>query len=538
MSIYLMKQRNKQNLLEAKTMAPKKEPRPQVLIIDDDAILRAVARTSLERAGISISEAVNGVEGLEAVKRLKPEIVLLDVMMPEMNGYDTCRAIRELPGGDSIPVVMVTALEDVESINRAYEVGATDFMTKPIEWIILVQRVRYLLRAVRQTNERKQLAKRLQQARKMEAVGTLASGIAHDFKNVLQVIQGSAELLMLGKSDDDPGYEDVHTIFDASQRGVEIVQQMLSYGRKLESIKKRIDLNHQVRQVKSLLKSGNPSELEVILNLEKTLPPVDADAGQISQVLINLVKNARDAMPDGGKLVIRTASITLTPDYCKSQPNLDPGSYVCISVADSGQGMAKETLEQIFDPFFTTKRADKGTGLGLAMVYGIIQNHDGLITCKSVLGKGTLFNIFLPAAARPRKAVAKKAVDVVLTGNETILLVEDVATIQLFAKRFLEKSGYNVLTAKDGVDALKLYREEKDRIGMILLDLIMPNMGGEKCLQELLQIDPGVKVVIASANKPEESSWKQIDSQTRGYLRKPYLGDDLLGMVRNVLDQE
>ena len=533
-----MKQRNKQNLLEKKTTVPKKELRPQVLIVDDDAILRAVARTSLERAGFSMSEAVNGVEGLEAVKRLKPEIVLLDVMMPEMNGYDTCRAIRELPGGDSIPVVMITALDDVESINRAYEVGATDFMTKPIEWIILVQRVRYMLRAVRQTNERRQLEKRLQQAQKMEAVGTLASGIAHDFLNLIQIIQGSTELLMLGKSDDDPDYPEWNAILDATQRGIEIGNQMLSYSRKLDSIKKRIDLNKQILQVSSLLKKGISTEIEIILNLDEDLPPVDADAVQIGQVLVNLANNARDAMPNGGKLVIQTARINLTPEYCKSYPNVDPGAYVRVSVADNGEGMAKETLEQIFDPFFTTKQVDKGTGLGLAMVYGIIQNHDGLITCKSVLGKGTLFEIFLPAAARPRKAVEKKAADVVQTGNETILVVEDMASIQLFAKRFLERGGYNVLTAKDGVDALKLYREEKDRIGMILLDLIMPNMGGEKCLQELLQIDPGVKVVIASANKPGELNWKKIETQTRGYLHKPYLGDDLLSMVRKVLDQE
>ncbi len=518
-------------------MAPKKESRPQILIVDDDVILREVARVSLEKAGFSMSEATNGIEGLEAVKRLKPEIVLLDVMMPEMDGYDTCRAIRELPGGDRIPVVMITALEDGESINRAYEVGATDFITKPIEWIILVQRVRYMLRAVHLANEQRQLEKRLQRARKLEAVGTLASGIAHDFKNVIQAILGSAELLMLDKTEDDPNYDELNTIFDASQRGVEIVQQMLSYSRKLESIKKRIDLNQQVRQVHSLLKTGISSEFEVTLHLEEALPPVDADAGQIGQVLMNLFNNARDAMPGGGKLAIQTASVTLTPEYCKTQPSMVPGSYVCIGVADSGQGMSKETLEQIYDPFFTTKRADKGTGLGLAMVYGILQNHDGFITCKSVLGKGTLFKIFLPSAAQPVQAGEEKTADVVQAGGETILLVEDMRVIRRFAKRRLEMAGYNILTAGDGVEALKLYRAEKDRIGMILLDLIMPKMGGEKCLQELLKFDPGVKVVIASANKPEELSWEQIEAQSRGYLNKPYLGDDLLSTVRRVLDE-
>lgn len=517
-------------------MAANKASRPQVLIVDDDVIFREIARISLENAGFSVAEAVNGVEGLEAVKRQKPEIVLLDVMMPEMDGYATCRAIRELPDGDSIPVVMITALEDVESINRAYEAGATDFITKPIEWIILVERVRYMLRAVRLMNERQQLEKQLQQAQKLEAVGTMASGIAHDFKNLIAAIQGSTELLMIGKSDSDPGYTELNMIFDASQRGVEIVQQMLSLGRKQESKKARIDLNQQVNQIYSLVKSGLSREYNVILKLAEKLPLVDADSGQIGQVIMNLINNARDAMPDGGKLVVQTHRVTLTPAHCKSQPSLVPGDYVRLSVVDNGQGMSRETLEHIFDPFFTTKRADKGTGLGLAMVYSIVQNHDGLITCKSVPGQGTRFDIFLPAIAIPGKTVEHEVAEVVQTGSETILVVEDMAFIRRFAQRRLEMAGYNVLVAEDGVEALKLYHAEKDRIGMVLLDLIMPNMGGEECLQELIQIDPGVKVVIASANEPGETSYEQIEAQTRGYLSKPYMGDDLLNMVRKVLD--
>jgi len=253
---------------------------------------------------------------------------------------------------------------------------------------------------------------------------------------------------------------------------------------------------------------------------------------------MNLINNARDAMPDGGKLIIETTSVTLTPEDCKSLPNLVPGAYVCLRVTDTGQGMAKETLEQIFDPFFTTKRADKGTGLGLSMVYSIIQDHEGLITCKSALNEGTEFEIFLPAEARPDKVVVKKTAAVTKIGDETVLLVDDMAFIRRFAKRRLELAGYKVLTAEDGIEALELYREEKDRIGMVLLDLIMPNMGGEECLQELLQIDPGVKVIVASANEPEETSWEEIEALTQGYLRKPYLGDDLLNTVRRVLDGE
>jgi two-component system cell cycle sensor histidine kinase/response regulator CckA len=515
----------------------KESIQPHVFVVDDDMIVRDVARVSLEEAGFMVSEAENGVQALEAVEHLKPDIILLDVMMPEMNGFDTCSALRKLPGCELIPILIMTALEDIESVNRAYEVGATDFATKPINWIVLVQRVHYMARAVRMMNERMRLEEELQQSQKLEAVATLAGGIAHDFNNLLQIVQGYSELLLVGKNKDESGYLELYEIFAAARRGGELTRQLLNYSRKVKSEKKPTDLNHQVRQIHKLLQRIIPKMIEIELQLEDDLQYVNADPLQVEQVLMNLAVNAQHAMPEEGKLVVKTTNATLTRESCSSHSKLTPGDYVLLSVSDTGHGMDSGTLEQIFEPFFSTKAPGKGTGLGLAMVYGIIENHNGHITCHSKPGKGTIFTIYFPTGETIQEISAEKAAkkETVLGGNETILLIDDDHLICTYAKRCLEKQGYKVLTAADGRSALELYRQKMKTIDLILLDLIMPGMGGAKCLQKLLEIDPDIKVVIASGYTPDDNTMQIIHRSTRGYLRKPYFGKQLLQTVRSVL---
>ncbi len=555
------------------------ESGPLILIVDDDSILRGVAGESLRQAGFSVSEAENGVQALAAIKKSRPDIVLLDVMMPEMDGFDTCRAIRSLPNGDMLPVVMITALEDLDSINKAYEVGATDFITKPINWIILVQRVRYMLRAVQMNKERNRLQEELQQAQRLKAIGTLASGIAHDFKNLLQIIQGSVELLLLNKSPGDQDYADLQEIFTTARIGNELVQQMLAYSRSLKSEKKNTDLNAQISRTGQRLQKSLPESISLQLRLDEDLPAVALDAVQMEQVLMNLATNARDAMPDGGTLGIQTSTIELTQAFCKRHPKAKPGAYVCLRVSDTGEGMEPGTRDRIFEPFFSTKEVGKGTGLGLSMVYGIIQNHDGLITCNSRPGQGTTFNVLLPLQSGqkfpqpvslkqpgseaqptksaeapkivsekmlperpvPKKSVSqenspRQSVEKKTASKETILLVDDEHLIRQFGKRRLEFEGYTVITASDAEEALALFQEKKDRIDLILLDLMMPGIGGEKCLAEILQIDPQAKIVIASAYSPGDGSLQELVKMASGHLRKPYLSEQLLEVVRTTLD--
>ena len=282
--------------------------KPHILVVDDDAFMRDMARESLTEAGFLVSEAENGVRALQALENLRPDIILLDVMMPEMDGFATASAVRQLPGCEMLPILIMTSLDDVDSINRAYEVGATDFITKPINWVILVQRVRYMTRAARMMNEQKQLEKELQQAQKLEAVATLAGGVAHDFNNLLQAIQASSELLLFKTHEGEPGFRILNQIIDAVDRGGGLIRQLLTYSRKIKSDKRPIDLNDQALQAHQLLQRTIPKMIEIDLRLEENLKLVDADPVQIEQVLMNLAINARDAMPDGGRLVIMTAN--------------------------------------------------------------------------------------------------------------------------------------------------------------------------------------------------------------------------------------
>ena len=430
----------------------------------------------------------------------------------------------------------MTSLDDVDSINRAYEVGATDFITKPINWVILVQRVRYMTRAARMMNEQKQLERELQQAQKLEAVATLAGGVAHDFNNLLQAIQASSELLLFKTHEGEPGFSILNQIIDAVGRGGGLIRQLLTYSRKIKSEKRPIDLNDQALQAHQMLQRTIPKMIEIELNLEENLKLVDADPVQIEQVLMNLAINARDAMPDGGRLAIMTGNHSRPEKQSGTQSVSPLRDWVLLSVTDTGHGMDKDTLEQIFEPFFSTKAPGKGTGLGLSMVHGIVKNHDGRITCRSIPGKGTSFRIYLPAVepSREKKPVEEKKGD--LRGNETILLVDDEEAVRQSCKEGLERAGYTVLTASGGEKALDVYRQKQLNIHLVLLDLIMPGMGGISCLYELLQTDPGVKVVIISGYSPDEETMEVIEACTNGYLRKPYTGEHLLSTVRKALD--
>jgi two-component system, cell cycle sensor histidine kinase and response regulator CckA len=393
-----------------------------------------------------------------------------------------------------------------------------------------------MTRAVRMMNEQKRLEKELQQAQKLEAVATLAGGIAHDFNNLLQAIQASSELLLLKTHEGEPSFRILNQIIGAVDRGGGLIRQLLTYSRKIKSDKRPIDLNDQAHQAHQLLQRTIPKMIEIDLHLEEDLKLVDADPVQIEQVLMNLAVNARDAMPDGGRLVIMTANRRRPEKHSGTQSTSPSQDWVLLSVSDTGHGMDKDTLEQIFEPFFSTKAPGKGTGLGLSMVHGIVKNHDGRITCRSTPGKGTSFRIYLPEVkpGMEKKPVEEKKEYQV--GNETILLVDDEEAVRQTGKERLERAGYTVLTASGGEMALGVYRQKTLKIHLVLLDLIMPGMGGISCLYELLQTDPGVKVVIISGYSPDEETMEVIEACTNGYLRKPYTGEQLLNTVRKALD--
>ncbi len=287
-----------------------------------------------------------------------------------------------------------------------------------------------------------------------------------------------------------------------------------------------------------MLEHTIPKMINIQILLADNLMAVNADPSQMEQILLNLAVNAQHAMPDGGRLTIETANVTLDDEYSRTHLGLDPGKYVLLTISDTGQGMAREVMERIFEPFYTTKGPGEGTGLGLSIVFGIVKSHKGHITCYSEPGTGTVFKIYLPAIVQDFERDFAVTEQMLAGGTETILLVDDDKIIRKLGEEMLRMTGYDVLVAANGIEALDVYFSNQDRIALVLLDLIMPEMGGKRCLEELLKINQRVKVVIASGQSVGPVTQELVASGARGLISKPYDVRQLLAMVRSVLDTE
>jgi len=382
------------------------------------------------------------------------------------------------------------------------------------------------------------LRNQLFQAQKMEAVGTLAGGIAHDFNNLLTIMQGYTELVLVDMDGKSPGFPELQAVMHAAGRGAELVKQILTFSRKVETSFRPTNLNREVQKAQELLSRTIPKMISVQLNLANDLKYVNADPGQMEQVIVNLAVNAKDALPDtGGKIVIETRNLYLDDEYCRMHIEARPGHHVLLSFWDSGEGMAKEVLDHIFEPFFTTKKPGEGTGLGLAMVFGIVKGHGGHVTCQSKPGAGTTFNVFLPAIVEKERTPVSATLQMPAFGSETILVVDDEEVIRELGRRLLTRAGYKVLTAGTGTEALEIYRSQREEIALILLDLIMPEMGGKQCFEKLLKLDPNVKVLFASGYSADTVIEESSQGAAKGFVAKPFDIKKFLKTVRDVLDR-
>ncbi len=391
---------------------------------------------------------------------------------------------------------------------------------------------------MRDVTEQKNLQRQLLQAQKMEALGTLAGGVAHDFNNILQVALGYSDLL-LGEERLPGSYRaDLQKIHESAKRGADLVQRLLTFGRKAETKPRPLNLNRRINEMAKMIERTIPKMIDIQLLLAEGLDAINADPTQMDQILMNLAVNARDAMPDGGKLIVETANIILDEEYAKTHLDARPGAYVRLMVTDTGSGMDKDTLEHIFEPFYTTKRVGEGTGLGLAVVHGIIQQHGGHVRCYSEPGQGTTFKIYFPALVSAEDPETKAVGALPKGGSETILLVDDEAHIVELGRRILSKSGYTVLIAKNGREALELYSAEREKISLVILDLIMPEMGGKQCLEGLLSLNPSIKVLIASGYSASGPTKDVLSANVKGFINKPYDIRQMLEVIRSVLDAD
>ncbi len=388
--------------------------------------------------------------------------------------------------------------------------------------------------------EREKLQSQLLQAQKMESLGILAGGVAHDFNNLLQAMSGNIELLLQGESLDPQIKTRLQTVAQSMDRAAGLVKQLLLFSRKAESRKIRIDLNHEVEGAVRILERTIPKMIALDLHLDPSAWPLLADPVQVEQVLLNLANNAVDAMPDGGSLEIRTVNELLDESFVKKHPGAMTGRHVLLTVTDTGLGMDKEVLEHVFDPFFTTKGVGRrGAGLGLASAYGIVKSHCGYIECYSEPGRGTTFRIYWPAMGQEEIFRDPETLEIMPPGgSETILVVDDEPEIRKLTRDILEAFGYAVHCVAGGEQALQVYREHGRDIDLVLLDLNMPGMGGYRCLDILLQLDPSAKVVIASGYSAHGHAGNALSSGAKGFISKPYQLQELATTVREVLEGE
>ena len=386
---------------------------------------------------------------------------------------------------------------------------------------------------IRDITLQKRFKEHLQHVQKMEAIGTLAGGIAHNFNNLLMAIQGNTSLVLMKTPPADPNYKKLKTIERHIQYGSELSNQLLGFARGGQYQVKTMNLNPLIRMSAKMF-SSTRKEIICHTRLDPDIWSVAADPGQIEQVLMNLFVNACQAMADRGEIHIQTENITLS-EFQLAAFQATPGSYVKISVTDTGIGMDEETQQKIFEPFFTTKQQGEGTGLGLSSVYGIVKHHGGYITVYSEIGNGTTFNIYLPATQKA-PAEEKEVTDTLLKGAETILVVDDEKIIAETGQIMLEELGYTVLTAQSGRAAIDTYVRNKDRIALVILDMIMPNMSGRETFEALKRANPDINVLLASGYSVNGAATELLRQGCSGFIQKPFNLIELSRKVREVLD--
>jgi signal transduction histidine kinase/CheY-like chemotaxis protein len=382
--------------------------------------------------------------------------------------------------------------------------------------------------------ERRKLEVQFQQAQRFEALGTLAGGIAHDFNNLLMNIQGNTSLMLCEIKKSHPYFNMLKNIEKQVKSGAQMTRQMLGYARKGKFNVKAIELNQVLNETTETF-GRTRKEITIQRDFADDLFAIEADRGQIEQVLLNLYVNAADAMPGGGLLQLKTKNVSHL-NIKSNQYKPQPGKYVQLTISDSGIGIDKHTLEHIFDPFFTTKEMGRGTGLGLASVYGIIKSHDGYIDVTSEKGQGTTFTIFLPATHKAVEDQADAAAELI-RGSGTLLVVDDEALVLDVAANMLEKLGYTALKAQSGSEAVDIFKAHKDEIKMVVLDIIMPDMGGREVYDQIKMINPDVKVLLASGYSVDGQAIELLERGCDGFMQKPFTVEELSGKIEQILNR-
>ena len=514
-----------------------------IMIVEDEKDHFDLMRQAIEKefpdATVRLYE--NADSCLEAIEKSIPDIIVADYVLPGMNGLELFEELKRHK--IETPVVLVSAHGDEDIAVKAMKLGAFDYVVKSSRFFeLLPEIIRKALRdkelkeKVQQAQEKEiRLLAQLQRAQKMETIGTLAGGIAHDFNNLLMGIQGRISLMSLDIDSKHPHFEHLRGIEEMIKKGADLTRRLLGFAMGGKYEVRSTNINKFAQKSSEIFVRTN-KDIIIHRNFQEGVWRVEIDRGQIDLLLLNLYINAQEAMSETGKgeIYLETKNVMIDKTYSRPY-NVKEGPFVRISVTDNGVGMDEATRERIFEPFFTTKKMGGGTGLGLASAFGVIKNHGGIINAYSEKGKGTTFNIYLPAT---EKEVAKEmdASYGQLKGGATVLLVDDEDMVIDVGEEMLKAMGYEVLTAKGGVEAIKTYEENEDRIDIVILDMIMPDMDGGKVFDMMREINPDTKVILSSGYSINGQATEILDRGCNSFIQKPYTLKDVSQKLREVLD--
>lgn len=657
-------------------MSTHKDLKETILIVDDKPQNLGVITDFLKEQGFRISSALNGETAIERAKQVKPDLILLDINMPGMNGFETCLKIGNIPETKSIPIIFMTALTSVEDKVKGFQSGAVDYITKPIQKEELIARVSTHLRLrhyqeslehqvaqrtkeLQHTNEQllqeikekveaeKEKAKfqtylqnvissmpsaligidsngfvsiwnkeaeiqtgvsaeksigkqiedvykfidlpmievakaieestiftfdkiekegkfytitvypvkssgaiiridditsfyelenKLRHSEKLQAIGELAGGVAHDFNNQLNGILGNAELLSIDPLLHSELKDYLESIITSVNRSADLTKQLLAFARKGKQHSKTINMHNLIDETISLLSRSIDKKIEVKKELFCNLPNTEGDPGQLQNALLNLGINARDAIEGAGVITFKSDLITLSKHCQDTQwSDISPGNYIMISVSDTGTGIPKEMRDRVFEPFFTTKDEGKGTGMGLAAVFGTIKSHGGTIKVKSIEGEGTTFTFLLPISNKAfSEETPQRIINRIHLNKKALVIDDDELNLKLM-ERFLEKSGFSVDLARNGDDGVKIFQKRWKEIDIVILDMMMPVMNGETAFKLMKEINPAVKVIMQSGNAPDKTAQNLIDLGLKSYIQKPFRLHKMYDIIENVI---
>jgi two-component system, cell cycle sensor histidine kinase and response regulator CckA len=509
----------------------------RLLLVEDQVSDAALLLDQLRRFGYDVAwERVETREAMAAALAAGSwDLVISDFSMPQFSAPEALALRHEL--GSDLPFLIVSGSIQEEDAVECLRQGADDFITKGR----LARLGPAVERSLRESDERRArllAEKRLQQAQKMEAIGQLAGGIAHDFNNLLGVILGYGELLSKDVLPADRRRKRVDEIMGAARRAAALTGQLLAFSRQQPVEARSLDLNAVVTGMASMLRSLIGEHVEVTTRLSEGLHLVRSNPGQIEQVLLNLAANARDAMSGGGRLIIETGNVDLDDMYVLSHPDASPGPHVLLTVSDTGHGMDAATVARVFEPFFTTKEPGKGTGLGLASVYGIVKASGGHVGIYSEPGRGTTFKIYLPrtehAASAPPAPPGPEASRPM--SSETVLLLEDESALRDVIREVLQEDGYTVIDGPEPEDAMAAAERHSGRIHLLLTDLVMPRLSGVQAAERVRAARPDVKILYMSGYTPAGAEHQAFLPEGHAYLQKPFSMDALLRKVRDTLE--